>query len=318
MENPALMSNPAFDMTNGLKRPARKQIRRSNILDVLGRSEPPITIRNIYYQLLTFHGWPKDRNAYHHVSRDMKSLREDGEVPFDYIIDSSRAPVGFTADRNRTAEHAVAEAAANAQPITSPWAEHGIRPQLWVESASAGGNLIRTADEYQVSLWQSRGQSSITFIRQAVLDGPTHIGMMVDRDTAGMRIAAAIETTMSDYTADMRIYDETDIIDEDRRPGFAEPPTFDFLAVTTEQIEELNLESHPDAKTGEPKWELESIAAPQLRQIAAEWLENLLPPNGWAEYQQRRTTAENELRQVANQVISNLGFIPPDNDTPAG
>ena len=269
--------------------------RRAEIIAILNlnKEELPITVRNIYYQLVTQFKWPKTSNWYQSLSRDLVTMREEGRVPFWAIIDATRAPRGTTSKDNLEADEAMARQIANAKAITSVWGPHELRPQLWVESRSAGGNLIGVCQEYEVSLWQTGGQSSLTLLHQGAQLMPTHIGLMVDRDKAGLDIAAKIRERICQF------------IPEGNNPP---TPFFEFLAVTEQQIEEWDLESHPDKKTGEVKVELEAISAGQMRQIARDWFHSLLPRGRWEEYLAEKAEVEAEFKELAEDFIGQLGY----------
>ena len=272
--------------------PAQERVaaRKRDILAVLAGSELPITLRNIYYQLLSNYGWDKTGAAYQQLSRDVKALRLDGTVPFAAIVDATRAPFGYTSDTNLEPVEAVAQQVAEIGEVTSVWEELGRRPQLWVESRSAGGNLFRVCREFEVSLWQTAGQSSLTLLWDGAGDKPTDIGLMVDRDKAGLDIAKKTLQRLSQFhpAGPMR--------------------SIEFLAVTREQIEEWDLEAHYDKKTGAPKWELESITADRLRGVARDWFLSLMPDGYWDDYQERKAQNRAEVVTIADRLLDELGY----------
>jgi hypothetical protein len=57
-----------------------------DILDL----EHPMTIRQLFYRLVSAGKIPNQHKYYHLVSRVMTKAREDGRVEFDYIVDRSR------------------------------------------------------------------------------------------------------------------------------------------------------------------------------------------------------------------------------------
>ncbi|MDE0554966.1 MAG: hypothetical protein OXI24_12155 [Candidatus Poribacteria bacterium] len=50
----------------------------------------PVTVRGIYYHLTTLGLIPKTQNGYQRVARYCKSLRLSGEMPYEWISDSTR------------------------------------------------------------------------------------------------------------------------------------------------------------------------------------------------------------------------------------
>ena len=270
--------------------------RKRDVLAVLAGSELPITLRNVYYQLLSNYGWDKTGAAYQQLSRDMKALRLDGTVPFAAIIDATRAPVGYTTDTNLEPVEAVARQVADIRAVTSVWDEIGKRPQLWVESRSAGGNLFSVCREFEVSLWQTGGQSSLTLLWDGAGDKPTDIGLMVDRDKSGLDIAKTVVKRLAQFHPEGPLR------------------SIKFLAVTREQIEEWDLEAHYD-KHGTPKWELESITADRMRSIARNWFLSLLPDGVWDDYLNRKADNETEVRTITDRILDDLGYSRQEGET---
>ena len=261
-------------------------VRQPWILARLAVSPLPVSVRSIFYQLVGHYGYPKTDRAYKAISRDLKQMRWDGQVPFTYIADATRRPYSLPALTNLTASEAVHEAIADTAPVTSIWEPLGIRPHIWVESRSAAGMLEPIADKYEIGLWPCAGHPSVTVLWQGAGQQPTHIGILTDWDKAGRTIRRNITA------------------DHHRHGSHPQPTT---IAVTPRQISDWDLTE--SVKPGEAAYggvELEAIPPDRLLSITEDWILGLLPEGAasWAAYEQHRSTIADQITEIAASIIT--------------
>ena len=60
------------------------------------RKESPMTIRQLFYRLVSITAIENNRNDYQRVSTAMTKARNDGRIDFDWIVDRSRPNIAQT------------------------------------------------------------------------------------------------------------------------------------------------------------------------------------------------------------------------------
>ncbi|MEO1498758.1 MAG: hypothetical protein AAFV43_16555 [Planctomycetota bacterium] len=222
------------------------------------RHYQPLTVRQAFYRLVVLGFIEKTQRAYKNtLIPQMKKMREDGELPFDWIVDNTRLmrkPRSFVdlGDMLRQQQRFYRK---------NIWADQDVAVEIWCESDSAAGVLTAVTEEWDVPLMSARGFSSITFLHQSAemiawREVPTHIYYFGDHDPSGVHIDRNIHDGLVRYGAD----------------GF----TFERVAVTEEQIEELDLPGSPPKKTDSRSRgfngdavEIEAISPIELRSICS-------------------------------------------------
>lgn len=220
--------------------------------DVLARSAYAMTLRQLYYALVSIGAIPKIEPAYAKFKRVMRELREDGTVPWEWLVDHTRSVFqprtwdgieGLLADSARLYRRDLMR-------------QQRVAIQLWAESDSIGSVIAQTADRYTIATFIGRGYSARGYLWSAALDavrahqaGKTvailHVG---DHDPSGEDIyrdvvetlqlyAMAVETDVSVAVARMMVelgFDAT-------RPWM----TFERIALTPEQVDAYALPIRP-------------------------------------------------------------------------
>ena len=138
----------------------------------IARASHPLSVRNLFYQLLTDDGTgamvEKSESAYRQVGRLKTQLRREKLIPWGYFADSSRFAYGNEGfDGLADASFVDRVASLYRRDV---WATTGIYPQLWVESRSLAPTLAGLAREIGVFLYPSGGMSSDSFVHGAAVD----------------------------------------------------------------------------------------------------------------------------------------------------
>ena len=258
--------------------------RRDAIYATLAASPKPVSVRNIFYQMVGAGTSPKTEAAYKTIDADLALMRREGRVPYHWITDGSRNAIGTTSDTDLTATDAVAAYLQAAGPVTSIWAKFGMFPQLWVESRSAAGMITDIAAEWEIGIWPTAGHPSLTMLYEAAQLSPTHIGIMTDYDREGLIIRRNIEAELSDFGGHLRTED------------------FRTLAVNPDQAEAFGL---PE-QVGKPGYQIEALPVNALRRMVADWAESLLPEDAKAEYDGRVKALEAEVAEIVSDLTEGL------------
>jgi hypothetical protein len=268
-----LHSTPPRDpvyVASDIKRP--KRFRRTKLeigrirdaIVAILEADNPQTVRQIFYALTVRSVIKKAEIEYQRtVVRLLGDMREDGDIPFEWIADNTRwmrKPTTFTG---------LESCLSNTSKFyrRDLWAAMPVYVEVWCEKDALAGVLMEETEVYDVPLMVARGYASITFLHSAAMaieakGKPAFIYHFGDLDPSGVDAARDIEAKLRRYAPEAEI-------------TFARP------AVTREQVELWNLPTRPtkQSDTRAKKFanatsvELDAIPAHQLRALVRECIE---------------------------------------------
>lgn len=232
------------------------------------KADPPMTVRQAFYQA-TVHGLvPKDESqGYRVVQRRLVLLRGAGIMPYWWITDSSRTVYGST--RYDGLEDLHRESARLYR--RNYWSNSPVRVEVWIEKDALSGVLTPVVDDlWGLQLHVTKGFASVSYLEAAAAharhDGrPVEVYCLTDLDPSGIGINERVEKELKDRAPDVDI-------------------NVHRLAVTLEQVRELNLPTRPTKKTdsrakkfaaeyGTGSVELDAIPPRVLREMVSEAIE---------------------------------------------
>ncbi|HUK60271.1 MAG TPA: hypothetical protein VLV50_13655, partial [Stellaceae bacterium] len=238
-----------------------KEALRGAVLGIL-RADNPMTVRQVFYALVVRGVIEKTDNEYAVVVRLLGQMRDDEDIPFDWIVDNTRRvhePLMHTslADYLRDCVGWYRR---------DPWADADVNVQIWLEKDALAGVIEPVTAEYGVPLFVSRGFSSKSFLHAAAerinASGvPTYVYQFGDHDPSGTLIPRQIEDGLRQYVENPELVH------------------FERVAVTPEQIEEWNLPTRPTKNSKHSadfegdSVELDAIPADRLRRLVQECIE---------------------------------------------
>jgi hypothetical protein len=231
-----------------------------NILE----QDNPQTVRQVFYALTVRGVIKKAEIEYQRtVVRLLVDMREDGDIPFEWLADNTRwqrKPATFTG---------LEACLSNTSKFyrRDLWAAMPVYVEVWCEKDALAGVLMEETETYDVPLMVARGYSSLSFLHSAAMaieakDKPAHIYHFGDYDPSGVDAARDIEAKLRRYAPGAEIH-------------------FERPAVTREQIERWNLPTRPTKQTdtrakkfgSATSVELDAIPARQLRSLVRECIE---------------------------------------------
>jgi hypothetical protein len=220
---------------------------RAALYTILARDHPQ-TIRGAFYQATVAGVIPKtDENAgYPTVQRLLVEMRRSGEVPYEWIADSTRwmrKPRTWS-----SAEEALQNTASTYRRAL--WEGQEACVEVWVEKEALAGVLVEVTDPWDVPLMVTRGYPSLSFLHSAAValaqrDQWTYIYYLGDRDPSGVDIDRAVVQGIGDSLDS--IYKTKPECDPSLRT-FDGHATFKRIAVTERQIERWSLPVRPTKK----------------------------------------------------------------------
>jgi hypothetical protein len=257
---------------------------------VAAEGASPITGRGIGYKLFTAGLIPSmARNEMQRVYRLLKEAREEGEIPWDWIVDETRE-IERVSTWDDPAEYARCVARSYRRDF---WNQQPHRIQVWSEKGTVRGVLAPVLDRYAVGFLPVHGFSSATAVHDIAEDDdgrPLIVLYVGDFDPSGM--------FMSDEDLPARF---------DKYNG--DHITLRRIALIAHQL--TGLPSFPASdKRKDPRykwfvanhghrcWELDAMDPNDLRDCVEREIVNLIEPVAW-----ERCEAVNEAEQESLRTI---------------
>jgi hypothetical protein len=283
-----------------VKRPRRTKATidgiKQSILDVI-RADPPMTVRQVFYQLVARGVIEKTEEAYKHAVIDrMAKMRLEGELDYGWVSDPTRRrQVTQTFDDVEDAlEHCARFYRRSALRDADDYLE------IWCEKDALSGIIWDVASDYDVPLMVSRGMPSLTFLhgtaqeiaRAARWRKPTYIYQFGDWDPSGaVTIPQTIERRLN------QICEQLDCA----------PPIIERVALTGEHIAEHGLPTRPTKRAGNmhakefegDSVELDALPPHVLRDMVRDVIERHISPHALEVLR----AAEDSERDVIRRLI---------------
>jgi hypothetical protein len=220
----------------------------------------PTSVRFLFYELVSKRIVPKQgKRPDKIVSAALTDLREDGHVPWDWIVDETREVEDFTGSVT-VADDLLGYLD---QACIDPW--NGEAPLIITESRSLAGVLREMCSEYRVRITSTNGQVG-GFLHTSVapiLESGDRVGYLGDFDLAGDDIEANTRAVLE---------------------GIVGPLRWQRLALTREQVERHNLpiiikydKRFKDGGGRHEAVETEALSQSLIVNIVHRWLDRLLP-----------------------------------------
>lgn len=224
--------------TRPIKRTRRTKSEISEIanglLEVLSEYNP-MTVRQVFYQMVSRGYVPKTEQAYKNlVCRLLTRLRLEGTIPFGWIADNTRWM------RKPTTYDGMREALEVARKMyrRALWTRQNVYVEVWIEKDALAGVIYDITARWDIPLMVTRGYPSLSYAHEAAqymvsIGKPVYIYYLGDYDPSGLDIVRALRTRLFEFTNGLPIH-------------------FRHIAVTPEQISEWDLPTRP-TKTTDPR-----------------------------------------------------------------
>ena len=274
-------------------------------LEVFRQYDTALTLRQLYYRLVSRRLFPNTINSYKRLSRIMVQAREKGDVPLNCLEDRSRRILGRGDAGFRSVDEFIKQRLAS---LKESW--KGFRMPMWddqpynvlisLEKDALSRLVSDVANRYAVRTFPTRGYPSFTYvqrmasyIRNRLKGKPTIVLYFGDFDPSGVDIER-------DLTERLRKYGAGDF--EVRR-----------VALTRKQIVEYSLPPMPvkksDARTpsfvatyGDEAVELDALEPNVLKFLVAQSIEDCIDRVAW----KRREDEIESLRQWIRAKLENI------------
>lgn len=273
---------------------------RQAILGIVADFDPPMTVRQMFYQCSVRGAVGKTEGDYDRVQRQVLAMRREGLLDYNVIADQTRW------QRKPRTYDSLAECLASAQANyrASVWGRLNHYVEVWLEKDALAGVLLEETARFDVPLMVCRGYSSESFAFEAAQSmnkrltqgDDVFVYYLGDLDPSGWHMGVELESKLR---------------------GFAcAPITFYRLGVNHRQIAELELPTRETKRTdsrvrlfeaefgvGAPSCELDAMPPDVLRELVRDAIEAHLP-DGWLDQ------IENE-EDIARQTLARITNILP-------
>lgn len=251
--------------------------------EVIEQYNMPLTLRQIYYRLVSRNLIENKLNSYKSLSRILVEAREQGLVPEDMIEDRARTTHGGDGGYHDP-ESFIREKMTNLKQCwenyTKPfWDDQGRYLEVWVEKDALSRLVSEVADEYRVMTCVGRGYSSYTYVREAVNrfipvqdEKECIILYFGDFDPSGLDITRDLGRRITDYGApDVEIRRIALLPDQIRQYGLPPAPV---------KLSDARAASFI-ARHGNGVVELDALEPPVLQHMIREAIEGEIDATEW-------------------------------------
>lgn len=177
------------------------------IHDVFAEIGPPMSVRQVYYQLSHRHVVEKDDAAAVKVQTTMTTMRRNGSLPYGYVTDHSRSFYQVKAHDD------VSAAMREMQQYyrRDLWSAQPVHVEVWVEKRALISQLLPICNEFGVRLYPCGGYASISFAYEAAeelrtIDKEIHIYHLSDLDADGAYSSVCLERELREHGAEFQFH----------------------------------------------------------------------------------------------------------------
>jgi hypothetical protein len=276
---------------------ARKSLELIETMYRAAKAAQPITGRGIGYKLFTAGLIPSmKKGPMQCVYRLLKEAREEGTIPWEWIVDETRElkqrpswddPAAFVRVVSRSYRRDF-------------WNEQSVRVEIWSEKGTIRGVLAPVLDKYGVGFRVMHGFNSATQVYDIAQDndGRQLIALYIgDYDPSGMNMSEHdLPNRLAEYGGDH----------------------VDLRRVTLKREHLDNLPSFPASdkkkdtryswfvrRFGDRCWELDALDPNDLRNLIEEAIQDEIEPSAW----QRCAAAEKAERESLRTVLDSWNSV---------
>lgn len=169
--------------------------------EILAR-EHPMTIRQLFYRLVSRQALQNTRSDYQRLSRVMTDARKEYEIDFDWIVDRSK-PEYIPQVWDDPGQYLKTVAKAYHR---DRWQDQPYHVEVWLEKDSLTGSVEGLCRDYGVTLRAHRGFSSTTKKHEIAeffqeIDKTKVIFYVGDHDSSGVDIERDLIEALEEYGA---------------------------------------------------------------------------------------------------------------------
>jgi hypothetical protein len=280
-----------YDSKKGRGRSANT-VKIGNALHNLLQVHHPMTVRQVYYQLVAAQEIPNKRASYQKISSLLVDLRKDGTIPWDWIEDRLRKPraPGMWDD---PADFAVDACASYRRNV---WATQHEYFETWLEKDALSGIFEDVLRPYGVTLNVGRGYDGWDSIKNAA-------GRYQDQEKVAILYFGDFDPSGEDMARSLR----------ERLAFFDVEPELVKVALTADDIKRYHLPPDPakvsDTRAtafierhGDVSVELDALPLDVLRERIVSEVESRLDLRALAKVQEQEEKERKEIEKALSDI----------------
>jgi len=270
------------------------------VKEIVSEYRTRMTLRQIYYRLVSRNAIPNNLNSYKNLSRILVTAREKGEISAHIMEDRGRTSIGGDYGYTDTEGFATGRLASLRNCADSytrqMWADQPEYVEVWVEKDALSRLVSGACSGYRIRTCVGRGYSSYTYVSDAVdrfieqQEKECTIIYVGDLDPSGLDITRDLGRRMAEYGA--------------------EHVSVKRIALSHEQVKQYKLPPAPvkltDAraakfveKHGNEVWELDALEPNVLQSTIQNEITQHIDGDLWAE---TREQIEKDKKAITAEV----------------
>ena len=179
------------------------------------QEEQPVTLRQLYYRLISTGSLKNSVSEYRRLGQVMTRLREAGDIPYDWIVDHTRATIK-PSSWSGLSDFGDAARDAYRKDL---WASLPAHVEVFVEKDAVAGTIQPITSQFDVALRVCRGYSSVSFAGEIAtlyhrIQKPIYAYYLGDFDPWGFDLERDLREKLKRYSGVPLICD-SDHLDED-------------------------------------------------------------------------------------------------------
>ncbi len=269
-----------------------------------------LTLRQLYYQLVSRDVIPNKQTEYSKLSTLLKEGRMGGIVDWDAIEDRLRQP---SSPSSWDTPHDAMESLIAQYKLPRMEGQQNYI-EVWVEKDALSGVLKRVTEKYHIPILVNRGYSSVSAMFDAynrfrngikkIIDGNEDEGANViifylgDFDPSGMDMIRDVEDRIREFATKHFENFPLDVIP---------------IALTKEQIKKYNPPPNPAKRTdprakafiaehGSTSWEVDALPPNVLNKLLEDAIKNRIDVKMYNEIVSREKADKDKLKELKNQL----------------
>jgi hypothetical protein len=262
----------------------------------------PMTVRQVYYRAVVKGMVEKNGRGYAFVQKRLRDRRWDGMIPVAWIVDESRRIRGFQGSPTETIDEYIERKIrtfAHGYSIDL-LGDLDYSIQIWVEKEALLGIFEPITSEWGVPLVPAKGYASLSFLLSAARDlesmnRPAKIFQFGDYDPSGQNALKVVQRDLVKWAP------------KTKQLGIE----FNIVAVTPQQIEEMNLPKRPtnmdDPRSisfdSDDSVDLDAMEPDVLRQVINDTIAGCFPENVLEEKRRKEEDAVSEIQRRFNEML---------------
>lgn len=269
----------------------------NTILDDYAAAGYDLSLRQLYYQLVSRNIVPNTEKSYKNVGQLVSDARLAGLVDWSMIRDRGRVTV-HNPHWDTPAD--IVRACAN-QFAVDRWANQPNYVEVMVEKQALEGVLIPVCEEWDVPFTANKGYTSSSAMRGAskrFLDAEEngkalHVIYLGDHDPSGIDMSRDIDDRLEMFTRGSGVTVHRVALNMDQVRKFRPPPN--PAKMTDSRADDYV------RKFGRQSWELDAIEPKKLAKLVEDAIKDLIDDDLWDESGKLQQKGRDRLQAVADR-----------------